>query len=76
MDGFDNTTNVIVVAATNRPDTLDPALLRAGRFDRKVYVSAPTFEERVEIFLYYLKGKKIDKKVNIESLAKRTSGLV
>jgi len=76
MDGFDNTTNVIVIAATNRPDTLDPALLRAGRFDRKVYVSIPTLEERIEIYEYYLKKKKIDKKVKIESLAKRTSGLV
>ncbi len=76
MDGFDNTTNVIVIAATNRPDTLDPALLRAWRFDRKVYVSAPTLEERVEIFNYYLKGKKIHSKVDVASLARRTSGLV
>ena len=76
MDGFDGTTNIIVMAATNRPDILDPALLRAGRFDRKVYVSAPTLEERILIFQYYLKDKKIAKKVNLESLAKRTSGLV
>lgn len=76
MDGFDNTTNVIVMAATNRPDILDPALLRAGRFDRKVYVSAPTMEERILIFEYYLRGKKVEKKVQIESLSKRTSGLV
>jgi len=76
MDGFDNTTNVIVIAATNRPDILDPALLRAGRFDRKVYVAAPTLEERVLIFQYYLRAKKISKKIQIESLAKRTSGLV
>lgn len=76
MDGFDNTTNIIVMAATNRPDILDPALLRAGRFDRKVYVSEPTYEERILIFEYYLKGKKLDKSINIPSLAKRTSGLV
>ncbi|MFA6255561.1 MAG: ATP-dependent zinc metalloprotease FtsH [Candidatus Absconditabacterales bacterium] len=76
MDGFDNTTNVIVIAATNRPDILDPALLRAGRFDRKVYVSEPTYDERVLIFDYYLKGKKLDSSINIPSLAKRTSGLV
>lgn len=76
MDGFDKNTNIIVMAATNRPDTLDPALLRAGRFDRKVYVSAPTMEERILIFEYYLKSKKTDKEVNLESLAKRTSGLV
>jgi len=76
MDGFDQSTNIIVIAATNRPDTLDPALLRAGRFDRKVLVSAPTYEERIQIFNYYLKSKKLDQKVSIESLAKRTSGLV
>lgn len=57
MDGFDKNTNVIVIAATNRPDTLDPALLRAGRFDRKVMVTAPTFEERIAIFNYYLQKK-------------------
>lgn len=76
MDGFDNMTNVIVIAATNRPDTLDPALLRAWRFDRKVMVSAPTYDERIAIFDYYLKHKKVTKKVSLESLAKRTSGLV
>ncbi len=76
MDGFDNTTNVIVIAATNRPDILDPALMRAGRFDRKVYVSEPTYDERLMIFDYYLKGKKLNADINISSLAKRTSGLV
>lgn len=76
MDGFDNKTNIIVIAATNRPDILDPALMRAGRFDRKVMVSRPTFEERILIFNYYIKDKKVDSKVQIESLAKRTSGLV
>lgn len=76
MDGFDKTTNIIVMAATNRPDTLDPALLRAGRFDRKVFVAVPTFDERIQIFNYYLQNKRIDPKVNISSLAKRTSGLV
>jgi cell division protease FtsH len=76
MDGFDNETNIIVMAATNRPDILDPALLRAGRFDRKIFVTAPTAEERMEIFKYYLKNKKVNKKVKLESLTKRTSGLV
>lgn len=76
MDGFDNNTNIIVMAATNRPDVLDPALLRAGRFDRKIMVSRPTYEERIEIFNYYLKSKKVTKKVMIPSLSKRTSGLV
>ncbi|OQB42271.1 MAG: ATP-dependent zinc metalloprotease FtsH 2 [candidate division CPR1 bacterium ADurb.Bin160] len=64
------------MAATNRPDILDPALLRAGRFDRKILVSAPTYEERKEIFEYYLKGKKVEKNLNLDSLIKRTSGLV
>jgi cell division protease FtsH len=76
MDGFDKTTNIIVIAATNRPDILDSALLRAGRFDRKVMVSRPTYEERIAIFEYYLKHKKIDSSVQIQSLAKRTSALV
>ena len=76
MDGFDNQTNIIVIAATNRPDILDPALLRAGRFDRKVYVTSPTAEERTEIFNYYLKKKELSPKVNLKSLVKRTSGLV
>lgn len=76
MDWFDNKTNIIVIAATNRPDILDPALLRAGRFDRKIMVSRPTFEERTAIFEYYLKEKKIDQKVSLKSLAKRTSWLV
>ena len=76
MDGFDNKSHVIVIAATNRPDMLDPALLRAWRFDRKILVSAPTYEERKAIFDYYLKDKKIDSSVNLDSLIKRTSGLV
>ena len=76
MDGFDNQTNVIVMAATNRPDILDPALLRAWRFDRKIYVTSPTAEERTEIFNYYLKNKQISPSVNLKSLTKRTSWLV
>lgn len=76
MDGFDNKSHIIVIAATNRPDMLDPALLRAWRFDRKILVSAPTYEERKQIFDYYLKDKKMDESVNLDSLIKRTSGLV
>lgn len=76
MDWFDNKTNIIVIAATNRPDVLDPALLRAWRFDRKILVSAPTYEERKEIFDYYLLNKKVDKNLDLDSLIKRTSGLV
>ena len=59
MDGFEQGTSVIVMAATNRPDTLDPALLRSGRFDRKVMVTNPTFEERIDIIKYYLSNKKV-----------------
>ncbi len=76
MDGFDNDTQIIVIAATNRLDILDPALMRAGRFDRKIMVVAPTLEERIEIMNYYFKGKKLADDVDKESLAKRTSGLV
>lgn len=76
MDWFEKDTSVIVIAATNRPDTLDPALLRSGRFDRKILVTNPTLEERIEIINYYLKNKKIAKGVNLESLAKRLSWFV
>lgn len=76
MDGFDKAANIVVIAATNRPDVLDPALLRAGRFDRKISVGRPTYEERMLIFEYYFKGKKVAENVNLESLGKRTSGLV
>lgn len=76
MDGFEQWTRVIVIAATNRPDTLDPALLRSGRFDRKVMVGRPTLEERVLIIKYHLKNKKIDKTVDLDALARKTSGFV
>jgi len=76
MDWFDRHTNIIVIAATNRQDTLDPALLRAGRFDRKIMVSPPTYEERILIFEYYFKWKKLVDDVVVDTLAKRTSGLV
>lgn len=76
MDGFEKESRVIVIAATNRPDTLDPALMRAGRFDRKVFVGRPTLEERKEIINLYIKDKKLDENVNIDSLTKRTSGFV
>lgn len=76
MDGFDTDTKIIVIAATNRPDTLDPALLRTGRFDRKVMVNRPTLHERIEIIDYYLKDKKVSDTVDLNSLARRTSGFV
>lgn len=76
MDGFEQGTNVIVIAATNRPDILDPALLRSWRFDRKVMVTNPTFEERLEIIRYYLTNKKVVEWYRIESLARRLSWFV
>jgi len=76
MDGFDKETNVIVIAATNRPDTLDSALMRPGRFDRKVFVGRPTVEERLEILKYYVSKKKLTADVDLESLARRMSGFV
>ena len=74
MDGFDTNTNVIVVAATNRPDILDPALLRPGRFDRQVVIDAPDVKGRVAILEVHSKGKPLDKDVALETLAKRTPG--
>lgn len=76
MDWFDNNSQIIVMAATNRPDMLDSALLRSGRFDRKVMVPAPAIEEREAIFKYYLKWKKVSKNVDLDSVLNRTSGLV
>ncbi len=72
MDGFEDSSGVIVIGATNKIDMLDHALLRSGRFDRRVFVSLPTPEERVEIFRIYLKGKQCN--VDIEHLAKITVG--
>jgi len=74
MDGFDTNTNVIVVAATNRPDILDPALLRPGRFDRQVIIDAPDVKGRVAILEVHSKGKPLDKDVALDVLAKRTPG--
>ncbi|HLH80724.1 MAG TPA: ATP-dependent zinc metalloprotease FtsH [Chthonomonas sp.] len=74
MDGFDPNAGVIVIAATNRPDVLDPALLRPGRFDRRVVVDAPDFAGRKAIFSVHLRGKPIDDDVNVDTLAKRTPG--
>jgi len=76
MDGFDENTNVIVLAATNRPDILDPALLRPGRFDRRVIVDRPDFEGRKKILEVHLRGKPIGKDVNIDIIAKSTPGFV
>ncbi|MDO8692017.1 MAG: ATP-dependent zinc metalloprotease FtsH, partial [Dehalococcoidia bacterium] len=74
MDGFDTNTNVIVIAATNRPDILDPALLRPGRFDRQVVLDRPDINGRKGILEVHAKGKPLDETVNLETLAKQTSG--
>lgn len=74
MDGFEGTTSVIVIAATNRPDVLDPALLRPGRFDRRVVMDLPDINEREEILKIHMKNKPIEKVVNVRTLAERTSG--
>ena len=74
MDGFGTNSGVIILAATNRADVLDSALLRAGRFDRQIHVDLPDLQERKEIFGVHLKPIKIDKTVDIDFLAKQTPG--
>jgi cell division protease FtsH len=74
MDGFDTNTNVIVIAATNRPDVLDPALLRPGRFDRQVVLDRPDIRGRVAILQVHAKGKPLEKTVSLDTLAKQTPG--
>ena len=74
MDGFGTNTNVIVIAATNRADVLDKALMRAGRFDRQIYVDLPDLNERKEIFKVHLKPLKIIRNLDIDFLAKQTPG--
>ncbi|MBI5876198.1 MAG: ATP-dependent zinc metalloprotease FtsH [Chloroflexi bacterium] len=74
MDGFDTDTNVIVIAATNRPDILDPALLRPGRFDRRVILDRPDAKGRTEILRVHAKGKPLAADVELETIAKVTPG--
>ena len=74
MDGFNDNSGIIVIAATNRDDVLDPALLRAGRFDRKITVSLPDVKGREAIFKVHSKNKKVSSEVNFENLSKRTVG--
>ncbi|MGH2550884.1 MAG: ATP-dependent zinc metalloprotease FtsH, partial [Thermomicrobiales bacterium] len=74
MDGFDSSTNVIVIAATNRPDVLDPALLRPGRFDRHVILDRPDFHGRKAILDVHSRGKPFEREVSIEALARQTPG--
>ena len=74
MDGFDTQTNIIVIAATNRPDILDPALLRPGRFDRRVVLDNPDIRGRTEILKVHSKGKPLHEDVDMENVAKQTVG--
>ena len=74
MDGFGTNTGVIVLAATNRVEILDPALLRAGRFDRQIHVDLPELSERVAIFKVHLAPLKVDQSLDIEMLARQTPG--
>ena len=74
MDGFDENTNIIVIAATNRPDILDNALLRPGRFDRQIYINAPDVKGREEILKVHAKNKQLEDDVDLKILAKRTPG--
>ncbi|ALU39384.1 cell division protein FtsH [Kocuria flava] len=74
MDGFDATTNVILIAATNRPDVLDPALLRPGRFDRQIGVEAPDMKGRLQILRVHAQGKPLADNVDLAGVAKRTPG--
>ena len=74
MDGFDQRDNVIVIAATNRPDVLDPALLRPGRFDRRVVIDLPDIKDRIEILKVHAREKPIAPTANLETIAQRTPG--
>jgi cell division protease FtsH len=75
MDGFDPHEEVIVIAATNRPDVLDPALLRPGRFDKHIVVDRPGWKERKAILDVHVKGKALDKDVNLDTIARGTPGM-
>jgi cell division protease FtsH len=74
MDGFERDTNVIVIAATNRPDTLDPALLRPGRFDRRMVLNLPDINDREAVLKIHSKGKPFSDKINLREIAERTPG--
>jgi cell division protease FtsH len=74
MDGFDTNTNVIVIAATNRPDVLDPALIRPGRFDRQVILDAPDVKGRIEVLKVHTKGKPLADDINLDVIARQTPG--
>ncbi|XP_030068198.1 mitochondrial inner membrane m-AAA protease component AFG3L2 isoform X1 [Microcaecilia unicolor] len=75
MDGFNTTTNVVVLAGTNRPDILDPALLRPGRFDRQIFIGPPDIKGRASIFKVHLRPLKLDSSIDKESLARKLAAL-
>lgn len=74
MDGFDANEGIIILAATNRPDILDPALLRPGRFDRQIVVDSPDLQGRRDIIEVHMRGKKLEDDVDVDVLARRTPG--
>jgi cell division protease FtsH len=76
MDGFDTDTNIIIMAATNRPDILDPALLRPGRFDRRVVLDRPDVRGREAILKVHIKGKPLEENIDLSTLARATPGFV
>ena len=75
MDGFEATEGIVMMAATNRPDILDPALLRPGRFDRQIIVPLPTQGERKDILEVHFRDKKIDDDVDLDVVARGTPGM-
>lgn len=74
MDGFETDTRVVIISATNRPDVLDTALLRPGRFDRRIVVDAPNIKDRVQILKVHSRGKPLSRDTNFEKIARQTSG--
>ncbi|MFM1564902.1 ATP-dependent zinc metalloprotease FtsH [Helcococcus ovis] len=74
MDGFEKNEGIIMIAATNRPDILDPALLRPGRFDRTIHIGMPDVKERYEILQVHTRNKKLSESINLENVAKSTAG--
>lgn len=76
MDGFDTNKGLLILAATNRPEILDPALLRPGRFDRRIIVDKPDLKGRVDILKVHAKDVRMDESVDLEAIALATSGAV
>src|SRR5690606_13908329 len=76
MDGFDTETNIIIMAATNRPDILDPALLRPGRFDRRVVLDRPDVRGREAILRVHVRGKPLEDNIDLSVIARSTPGFV